>query len=61
MLLGLKETQSSPLLMALFWITMLLLRYVSHPSVFLAVLFEVDNPDMLMLLYTTEVLFATQL
>lgn len=45
-LFGLNETQSSPLLITLFWIVMAEERYVSQPSVFLAGLALFVPPEM---------------
>lgn len=60
-LLGLNETQPSSLLIWLFWIVIESERYVSQPSVFLAVLLEVEKPDMLMSENTTAELLATKM
>ena len=57
--LGLNETQSSPLSMWEFWMTMLLLRYVSQPSVFLAGLLLLLLPKMSMLSKRMSVELAT--
>lgn len=58
---GLKETQSSPLFTTLSWMTMLLLRYVSQPSVFLATFALWLYPLMSMLSNTTSVVFWRKL
>ena len=60
-LFGLNETQSSPLLILLFWITILLLLYVSQPSVFLATFALTLAPLMEIFENTTSELFATKL
>ena len=49
--LGLKLTQSSPLLMLESAMTTLSLRNMSHPSVFFAAFLDVDTADMVMLRY----------
>lgn len=60
-LLGLNETQSSPLLMTEFWITMPSERYVSQPSVFLGVVLEVLCTEMVMSLIKTSDVFEIRL
>ena len=53
--LGLKLTQSSPLLMVESAMTTLSLRKMSHPSVFFAAFFDVEVAEIVMFLKVTSV------